>query len=323
MDGAESTTTLGDVESVEITPAPGKAKRVSLSELNTYRDCRRKWYLEYHLKLKRRDKSGALALGSNVHEALQVYYEPDGSVQKAMERFESIYAVIRHEASDYEIDDVEKDFELGHIMLEGYFQWAEETGVDQMLEIIEPEAEIEWAMDVYGVTVILMGKRDIIARNLLTDTNVLMDHKTCQTFDDPILDLNEQGRMYLMLQRLVGSTEVQELLWNMLRKVKRSARAKPPFYKREELYVSEEELRRFFVRVRGMVRDLLMTEAQLADGADHFEFCYPRPSRDCNWKCQYRKVCPVMDQDPAAADQMLRDMFELTDPYERYDIKGV
>lgn len=322
MVGEESSGGLESAVTVEITPAP-KAKRLSLSELSVYRDCRRKWYLEYHLKLKKRDKSGALALGSNVHEALSVYYEPNGSVQAAMERFSEIYAILRHEADEYEIDDIEKDFVLGHIMLEGYFEWLAETGIDQFIEIIEPEAEIEYAMEVAGVVVILMGKRDLIGVNTMTGTNVLLDHKTCQSFDDPILDLNEQGRMYLMLQRLVGSTEVQDLLWNMLRKVKRTARATPPFYKREELYVSEEELRRFYTRIRGIVRDLLMTEAQLADGQSHFEFCYPRPSRDCNWKCQYRKVCPIMDQDPSAADEMLKDMFEVTDPYERYDLKGV
>jgi hypothetical protein len=208
-------------------------------------------------------------------------------------------------------------------MLEGYFDWAEETGSDAHLIIEESEAEIEYQIDVQGVPVTIMGKRDLIARNALTGTAALLDHKTCQSFNDNMMDLNEQVRMYLLLQRLVGSTEVQEAIWNKLRKVKRTARAEPPFYLREQIYVSEEELRRFFVRIRGVIRDVLETEARLEAGEDPYEVCYPRPSADCSWKCPFRKACPLMDQDPDAAKQMLSDLFEVTDPYDRYESKGV
>jgi hypothetical protein len=67
-----------------------------------------------------------------------------------------------------------------------------------------------------------------------------------------------------------------------------------------------------------------MTEAQLADGQDPNEYCYPRPSSDCSWKCQFRKVCPLMDSDPVQAKLMMSDLFEVEDPYARYnDIKGI
>jgi CRISPR/Cas system-associated exonuclease Cas4 (RecB family) len=309
--------------SVVSIPDPS-TRKISLSEMVEYRDCRRKWYLHHKLGLSKKDKTGALALGTNVHTSLQTYYTPGGTRESALLDFDTIYENLKNEANEYEIEGVLKDEKLGRTMLEGYFDWAEETGVDAHLEIIEAEAEIEYPMEILGQPILLVGKRDLIGRNALTGVNKLVDHKTCQSFNDNMMDLNEQARMYLLLQRLVGSTEVQEVLWNKLRKVLRTARANPPFYQREELYISEEELRRFFIRIRGIIRDMLMTEAQLADGQDPYEFCYPRPNNDCTWKCQFRKVCPLMDSDPVGATQMLSDMFEVEDPYERYnDVKGV
>ena len=298
-------------------------KKISLSEMTEYKDCRRKWYLHHYLKLSKKDKSGALALGTNVHEALADFYTPDGTSERALAVFDAIYENLKNEANEYEIEGVLKDEVLGRIMLEGYFDWAAETGADAHLIIEESEAEIEYQIDVQGVPVTIMGKRDLIARNALTGTAALLDHKTCQSFNDNMMDLNEQVRMYLLLQRLVGSTEVQEAIWNKLRKVKRTARAEPPFYLREQIYVSEEELRRFFVRIRGVIRDVLETETRLEAGEDPYEVCYPRPSADCSWKCPFRKACPLMDQDPDAAKQMLSDLFEVTDPYDRYEAKGV
>lgn len=291
--------------------------------MTEYKDCKRKWYLHHYLQLSKKDKSGALALGTNVHEALANFYTPEGTSESALSLFDSIYEKLKFDANEYEIEGVLKDEVLGRIMLEGYFDWAEETGADAHLIVEESEAEIEYLIDVNGTPVTIMGKRDLIARNALTGTAALLDHKTCQSFNDNMMDLNEQVRMYLLLQRLVGSTEVQEAIWNKLRKVKRTARAEPPFYLREQIYVSEEELRRFFVRIRGVIRDVLQTEERLNAGEDPYEVAYPRPSADCSWKCPFRKVCPLMDQDPDAAKQMLSDMFEVTDPYERYEPKGV
>lgn len=298
-------------------------KKISLSEMTEYKDCKRKWYLHHYLSLSKKDKSGALALGTNVHEALANFYTLKGTSESALALFDNIYENLKNEANEYEIEGVLKDEVLGRIMLEGYFDWTEETGADAHLIVEESEAEIEYLIDVNGTPVTIMGKRDLIARNALTGTAALLDHKTCQSFNDNMMDLNEQVRMYLLLQRLVGSTEVQEAIWNKLRKVKRTARAEPPFYLREQIYVSEEELRRFFIRIRGVIRDVLQTEERLNSGEDPYEVVYPRPSADCSWKCPFRKVCPLMDQDPDAAKQMLSDMFEVTDPYERYEPKGV
>ena len=298
-------------------------QKFSNSELVEFRDCRRKWYLHYYLRLAAPDKShGPLALGTNVHVALATYYSPKGSQGLALGVLSSIYQEALEQADEISAIKIEQDKKLARIMVEGYFQWLEETGADANLQILEPEAEIEYETKVGSTPVLLIGKRDVIGVNTDTGIATLVDHKTCQSFNDPALDLNEQSRMYLLLQRLNGSTVVQNCIWNLLRKVQRTARAEPPFYKREEIYVGEQELRYFFERVHGIVRDILSVREALDRGESHRSICYPRPSRDCSWKCQYRTVCPMIDGDPHFED-FLRDTYQETDPYERYlEVKG-
>ena len=50
--------------------------RISNSEIQTFKDCRRKWWLSYYRRLRPRteSKTGALALGSRIHQALDDYY---------------------------------------------------------------------------------------------------------------------------------------------------------------------------------------------------------------------------------------------------------
>ncbi len=297
--------------------------KASNSELTTFRDCRRKWWLEYYRGLKAPEKSsGALALGTNVHSALASYYSPGGSKQAASALLNDIYKESLENCTEWELAQVEKDAKLATIMVDGYFEWLEETGADSNLEIIEPEAEIHYDTEILGVPVRIQGKRDVIAVNTDTGINTLIDHKTCQSFNDPALDLNEQSRMYLLLQRLNGSTVVQNCIWNLLRKVQRTARAEPPFYKREDIYVGEQELRYFYERIHGIIRDVISVREALDRGESHRSICYPRPSRDCSWKCSFRTVCPMIDADPHV-EEFIRATYTETDPYERYeDNKG-
>lgn len=302
-----------------VTNIPDPYLKVSQSELVEFRECRRRWWLRYVEGWAKPDEYyGALPLGTNVHAALCEYYSPGGTKLSAMELLYQIYNTSLQYCSEAEVDKVQKDFKLAVIMVEGYFEWLEETGADQYLEIIEPEAEIEYDIEVKGKKVRILGKRDVIGTDIRTGTATLVDHKTCQNFNDNLLDLNEQSRMYLLLQRLNGSTVVQNCLWNLLRKVQRTARAEPPFFKREEIYVSEEELRRYYERITGIIGDIVDVRERLQGGERHYSVAYPTPGPDCSWKCAYRVVCPMIDSDPEGAQQFLEDHYEKRSAYERY-----
>lgn len=297
--------------------------KASNSELATFKDCRRKWYLSYYRGLQPDEKStGALALGTNVHTALATYYAPKGNKGLALGVLSSIYEEALENCSEIEVAQLEKDKKMAKTIVEGYFEWIEETGADSNLEIIEPEAELHHDLEILGEVVRLMGKRDVIAVDTSTGIATLIDHKTCASFNDSLLDINEQSRMYLLLQRLNGSTVVQNCIWNLLRKVLRTARAESPFYKREEIYVSEQDLRYFYERVVGTLRDIIGVRRALDEGQSHRSVCYPRPSNECAWKCSYRLVCPMIDADPHH-EEFLQITYKEVDPYARYtDSKG-
>lgn len=298
--------------------------KISNSELTEFRDCRRKWYLHHYRGFKAPEKpTGALALGSNVHTALASYYTPGGSKGLALGVLSSIYDESREKLTGEPaaLAELEKEAKLSKIMVEGYFDWIEETGQDEDLEIIESEAEIAFNTHFFGSDIQLVGKRDAIGVKKSTGIATLIDHKTCQSLTDQSLDLNEQARMYLLLQRLCGSTVVQNCIWNLLRKVQRTAKAVPPFYAREDIYVSEQELRYFYERVFGVIRDILDVRKRLDSGESHRSVAYPRPSRDCSWKCPFRVVCPMIDADPNAEEFLLNN-FAKGDAYGRYEPKG-
>lgn len=292
--------------------------KISNSELSEFRACRRRWYLHNYRGLKAPEKTtGALALGTHVHAALASYYAPGGSQGLALGVLSSLYEDAKERTTADKLPELEKNTKLAQIMVSGYFSWLEETGADASLEILEAEAEIEHETTVHGVPIRLVGKRDAIGINTDTGIATLIDHKTCQSLTDPAIDLSEQARMYLLLQRLNGSTVVQNCIWNLLRKVQRTAKAIPPFYGREEIYVSEAELRFFWERIHGIIRDIIDVRARLDAGESHRSVCYPRPSRDCSWSCPFRVACPMMDADPHF-EEYLNSNFSKGDPYERY-----
>jgi hypothetical protein len=62
---------------------------------------------------------------------------------------------------------------------------------------------------------------------------------------------------------------------------------------------------------------MLNVRDALDKGADHQEVAYPRPSRDCKWKCQFFSVCPLVD-DGSAAEAAIEDSFAVGNPYDYY-----
>lgn len=106
-------------------------------------------------------------------------------------------------------------------------------------------------------------------------------------------------------------------LYNMLRKVKRTARAKPPFFAREEVRHNVHELRSYWKRVYGMVSDIITTKMVLDTGGDPLVACYPTPRKDCSWDCDFFAVCGMFD-DGSDVEPLLADIFTEIDPHQRY-----
>lgn len=294
---------------------------ISNSEIQTFKHCRRKWYLSYYRGLQKVEVEGPLALGTRVHLALSKYYSPNGTPDMAFFAYqasvsEDVYKALHPEK-------FEKEAKLGQIMLEGYFEWVAETGVDSGLEIIEAESEIEYRFQVWGQWVTFLAKRDLIGiDHNYGERRFFMDHKTCQSLENPLLDLDEQVMTYAMIQKLtVPGDPVQFAFWNMLRKVLRTSRSNPPYYNREQLEISETMLRNHWNKTVGVIGDIMETRKKLDLGVDHRQACYPTVSSRCNWGCQFRPVCGMFDDD-SYPEEMLSQLYVKSAPYSRYERKG-
>jgi len=306
---------------------------VSNSELQTFKRCHRKWWLAYYreLRLKSPEVTGPRQLGTRLHLALSAFYSVEHI--DAMEVLESTITYDRKilsEGTDIDaLADLEKEADLARIMLEGYLEWVAENGADEGLEIIGNEEVVEVPFGtILGVVIVLVGKMDIRLRRIVDRARLFLDHKSVPNFVTPqkTLHLDEQMLMYHLLEYLtflqdgVPANEIEQSaggIYNMLRKVKRTTNATPPFYQRVEVRHNIHELRSFYIRVFGEITAIMELRAKLDAGEDPRQVAYPTPTSNCSWDCDFIAVCPMFD-DGSAAEEMLADVYEKHDPHDHY-----
>lgn len=299
--------------------------RISNSEIQTFKDCRRRWWLTYYrrLKPKVKDFTGALALGSRIHEALDRHYSTGQDLLEA--HSELVKEDLKKLTDDYrDTSKLETEAELGHIMLEGYLEWVEQEGIDAELEMISTEEILERPM--MDGKVILQGKIDMRVRRKIDGARMIRDFKTVGgSFSDfgSMAHMNEQVKTYMLLDEVQSAEDgnrTDGAIFTMLRKVKRGAYAKPPFYDQIEVRHNRFTLRAFLDQLEGTLADMLRVRDALDEGDSHYANAYPTPSKDCKWKCQFFAICPLFD-DGSAAEAAISDAFESSDPYGYYGIE--
>lgn len=294
---------------------------VSNSEIQTFKSCRRKWWLSYYRgqRPKMEKMTGPLRLGTRIHLCLELMYGDD---QNPLEVHAALIEEDRAKllADERDLTELESEAELGRIMLEGYLEWLEETGADSNLEVIGAEKRVS-AM-IMGGKVEIKGKLDARVLRRADNVRLFMDHKTCQNFGDltRMAHMDEQLLMYHLLEAMQPDEpeRCEGGIYNMLRKVKRTASARPPFYERLEVRHNKHTLDAFWRRLHGTVTQMVHTREALDNGGDHMVHAYPTPTRDCTWKCEFFAICPLFD-DGSAAETMLEDYYEPTNPYDRYE----
>jgi hypothetical protein len=296
--------------------------RLSNSEIQVFKDCRRKWWLSYYRRLKPREQNmtGALALGSRVHEALDMYYSKEIPLLDAHSQLVEKDRLLL--IADFrDTSDLDSEAELGRIMLEGYLDWVEENGIDAELEMISTEEIIR--MPLFDGAIELQGKLDMRVRRKADGVRMFRDFKTVgSTFADftSTAQMNEQILTYMMLETAQNKEGERSEggIFTMLKKVKRTANAKPPFYEQLEVRHNVFTLRSFWQRIHGTITDMMRVKTALDEGAAHQAVAYPSPSRDCKWKCQFYNICPMID-DGSAAEAAIEQLYEVGNPYGYYN----
>lgn len=295
--------------------------RLSNSELQTFKDCRRRWWFTYYRRLqpKYKDATGALALGTRIHAALDEYYTLGTPLLEAHQKLvnsekEALLVDFR------DVSELEKEAELGHIMLDGYLQWMEEEGIDADLEMISTEETI--IAPLFNGEVELQGKLDMRVRRKSDGVRMFRDFKTVGgSLSDfaNLAPMNEQIMTYMLLEQSkdIDGERSDGGIFTLLKKVRRSAAARPPFYDQIEVRHNIFTLRSFWDRIHGTIADLMRVRTALDKGENPAFHAYPSPSRDCKWKCKFYSVCTLVD-DGSAAEQALSEMFVEADPYAYY-----
>jgi hypothetical protein len=293
---------------------------MSNSEIQTYKSCKRKWYLAYIRRLKsvEHEVTGPLAFGSRIHEALDQHYTTG---ELLLDVWAELTAADRtlHVANGRDTTEFENESELGRIMLEGYLQWNSEEGIDADLEIVSTEERLHVPM--LNGAVELMAKLDMRVRRLSDGVRYFRDFKTAASFNDFIRTghMNEQMKTYMLIEAMQKDEEVRVEggLFTMLKKVKRTAKAIPPFYQQIEILHNVFTLRSFWSSINGVLTDMMKTRYEIESGADPAFVAYPTPSRDCSWKCQYFAICPLFD-DGSAVESAIDMLYVVGEPYDYY-----
>lgn len=321
----------------------GNVRRISNSEIQTYKRCQRQWWLAWYRGLRFATESPVELkhTGDRVHRALEPWYVPEGQPQvdprDALERViqEDRDALYERLGNDGWTDPenhpdwikLVKANDLERVMVAGYIQWLEETGEDENLHIIASETYVEAPLHgsyAEGATEIrLVGKIDVRAQRRTDGARMFIDHKTKATFP-PLDELqrDEQMQFYELLEELVLLGEESDercagALFNVLRRVKRTANAKPPFYGRTFIPHNTHTRSSFLRRTRSTVTDMQISERLLDAGRHHLDVVPPRPDGDCGWKCSFAGICTMFD-DGSRVEALLENYYVAGDPLHYY-----
>lgn len=303
---------------------------ISNSEVQTWKRCRRKWYAAYYLNLGTKPSetsmAGVMHLGIRVHNALERYYgHGEDPLKVEQELYEHGLPIITERNDEKEMKDYEGDHVYAQKMIEGYLQWITEEGMDADYEVIAAEQEVRVPSGIPGID--LRGKLDVRLRRRTDGRRVFMDHKTAGSVDIKTIEINEQFPMYALLERLLPRQQGEPThhsdggVINVLKRVKRTMQAKPPFYKRHEVRFNPSQLRSMWARVHAVIIEIMAARKALAAGGDHHAIVYPTPAGDCDWSCPFFKVCPMFD-DGSRVEAALEEHYVTIDPYARYETRS-
>lgn len=298
---------------------------LSQSELKTWSTCRRRWWLAYYRQLQLRNEppTGVVHVGSHTHLALEGYY---GYNLDALQVLRWSYDDIVAQQPDYE-KELRKDFDMASAMVEGYLQWAAETGLDVGLNVAGTEHELIYPVTLpSGQLVTWRAKLDLLMRRESDNRLLLRDWKTVGDFGKAnALILDQQMRFYAMLQALVNpdpARRVDGAQYLMMKRSKRTARATGPFFQLAEVSYNRHDLNSTYLRAIAISQEILVARQRLEAGEDHRYVCYPTTSDFCTWGCAYYKICNLFD-DGSRSEAALAAEYEHVEPYHYYDTSRI
>lgn len=157
------------------------------SERSTFRRCALKWDWSYNRKLTTPRTKGALAFGSLVHAALELYYPPGlKRGPHPAETFSELYVDGKEEFDQWDEEGNRiPAYDLGVGMLEGYVR---EYGADETVRVIEPEVamQIDVMREDGSYICTWVGQGDAAYQDMDTGRYGFLEHKTAKTIPEEV-----------------------------------------------------------------------------------------------------------------------------------------
>jgi hypothetical protein len=318
-------------------------RRFSQSEFKEFA-CNRRWWLASYRQLApiTLDPTGPLRSGTRVHTAMEVFYGSEPGQYLAALAQSQMDDWMRYEENCVDLGispdlDVHaqfmKDCELERAMCEGYAEWIAESGADAGLQFIATEQVVTVLGSTFAPEIVAMygefevvGKLDARWRRVMDGARLFVDHKTAQSLTSALttLRMNPQMKHYMWLEsKTEDGAWCDGALYNVLKKVKRTKAAKPPFYARYEVHHNGDEIEAYEKHLKRKILKIFELEALLKDAplSEQPHIAEPSPDESCSWKCQFFTLCPMYD-DGSRAEDMVSQEFRERDPLARYT-KGV
>jgi RecB family exonuclease len=255
-------------------PPNGTYLSFSNSEIQTWKDCRRRWWLTYYLQLGLRpdleNPTGVRNLGSRIHAALQAFYEHSADPIAAIDEiYSDDLTVLTFRGRDDQALALQQEQDLAHAMLEGYLEWIVTDAVDAGYVTIASEQIIEVPSGYPGVN--LRGVVDQQRQRLIDGAVEFVDFKTTASIDQlrSTLDIDEQHlhyalilQLHLELLRQQGAQpdsrwRIDGATFRVLRRVKRTTAAQPPFYAELPVRNNPEMIRNAWISIHRVLAEII------------------------------------------------------------------
>lgn len=316
---------------------------ISNSEMATWTRCPRMWMVKYYYGLVPADPRpvGNMQLGSRVHTALEGLYGYDLDPLAVLK---VLYENELERRPDAE-DALRKEWDLAHAMVQGLMEWVISEGKDADWRVLSTEMELAVPLPrVEGVY--LRGQLDLVERQVSTGHLKFRDWKTADSFEDhSIMELDTQFPLYTIMLHLRAGTRPGDDPQGKdipmggrittLRRVKRTERAKPPFYQTDPVNYNPEQLDSKLRWAQQICREI-MSARQSLDWAspqdmatfNNIQRTVTRPvpiKRDCSWRCELSSGgCVAMDDGSDWVGMLFRSgRWVQGDPYAYYEQRGI
>lgn len=293
------------------------------SDIKAFLDCRRAWNWSYVDDLREPErKTGALALGTRVHAALEHYYRTgDDPVLEHDRLFKADLAWAELHGKPWEPDQLYEDAVKGRNCVVAHQQWLEETGEDSRFRVRAVEQTVETEI-IPGIT--LRGKVDILFEDVETGFLYTNDWKTDGGFFGTavreMLEKSWQHTVYGIASAGAYPDDVIDgAFYTVMKKAARLPAHPSELVHRWAVPGYRKSLARKRVILEQICRDMIDTMRKIElEGTHH---AYPMPSQACRW-CAFRGVCEVVDESPLAARAMLDEHFIRGARHARYESKS-